>query len=87
MRRGRQRRHVRGRDDSPVDDPVVRWRVRVVRGQAGVGVVQAGDGDPLRLVDLLLLVGEEGRIWKRERRVRSQFDMGENGRARTWHGN
>ena len=65
-----------------MDAPVVRWRVRVVRGQAGVGVVQAGDGDPLRLVDLLLLVGEEGRIWKRERRVRSQFDMGENGRAR-----
>lgn len=68
--------------------PVVR-RVRKVRGQAGVGVVQAGDGDALRLVDgLLLLVGEEGRICKKEgedRRVRSQFDMGENGRMA--HGN
>ena len=40
-----------------------RVRRRVVRGQgAGAGVVQAGDGDALRLVDLLLLVGEEGRI-------------------------
>ena len=61
----RQGRHVRGRQDPPVDAPVVR-RVRrmrrVVRGQAGGGVVQAGDGDALRLVDLLLLVGEEGRI-------------------------